>query len=412
MAEISINSERLWQTITETARFGATPGGGLTRLTLSDADREVRDWLVARCNAMNLAVTIDEVGNIFALRPGKDPDRLPVAMGSHLDTQPQGGRFDGILGVLASLEVMHILSDHGFVTEAPLCLVNWTNEEGSRFVPTMLASGVYAGIYTADYARGRQDSAGKTFGEELARIGYRGPQKAGAPHLARYFELHIEQGPVLESEKKDIGVVTGAQAQRWYDVEFTGQENHAATPMPLRRDPMLALSLTISTVQKIALRHAPLAVGTIGHVALRPNSRNTVPGAVFLTVDLRHPDDAVLAQMHQTFTGVVHRLARDTGLGLRLEPVLDSPAVHFDPGCLDMVRQAADKLGLSRRDIVSGPGHDAIYVSRVVPTAMIFVPCAGGISHSEKESTTPEQAARGANVLLGAVLRAADAAPG
>src|SRR5580704_12947682 len=280
-----------------TAQIGGTPKGGICRLTLTDLDRQVRDWFKAECEALGCMVTMDEVGTMFARREGKHPALPPIAMGSHLDTQPTGGKFDGVLGVLAALEAMRTLHDAGYETNAPIEIVNWTNEEGSRFAPPMLASGVFAGAFTPDYAYSRVDRDGKTFGEELKRIGYQGSERAGAHKHSAMFELHIEQGPILEDEGRMIGVVQGVQGMRWYEVTVTGQEAHTgATPMRLRKNALIGSARMIERIDAIAREHAD-AVGTVGLIENKPNSRNVVPGEVFFTVDFRHPDDQVLDAM-------------------------------------------------------------------------------------------------------------------
>jgi len=405
MQNLEVNSQRLWDTIMETAKFGATPKGGLCRLTLTDADREVRDWFVRACEQAGLTVKVDEMGNIFARRAGRDNSLPPIAMGSHLDTQPSGGRFDGVLGVLVGLEVVRTLNQAGYTTTAPLEVINWTNEEGSRFTPPMLASGVFAGVFQRDFAYAIEDGEGKKFGAELERIGYRGKAKCGDHQLGAYFELHIEQGPVLEAEGKTIGVVTGVQGQRWYEVTVLGREGHAGTtPMPVRRDAMLACARMVEEVNKIALKHAPLAVSTVGLVRVSPNSRNVIPGRVFFTVDLRHPEDAVVNEMAQELERMVPQVAKETGVEVELKNNWNSPAMRFDQTCMGVIRAAAEELGYSHRDIVSGAGHDAVYIARVAPTGMIFIPCQDGISHNEAESAQPQHVAAGANVLLRAVL--------
>ncbi|MFC1994788.1 M20 family metallo-hydrolase [Chloroflexota bacterium] len=389
----------------ETAKIGGTAKGGIYRLTLTDTDRQVRDWFVKACEAIGCTVTVDEMGNIFACRPGKDKTLPPIAIGSHLDTQPSGGKFDGIVGVLSGLEVLRTLSDADYTTNVPLEVINWTNEEGSRFAPAMLSSGVFAGVFDSDFAYTREDHEGKRFGEELERIGYRGKTKCGDHKLGVYFELHIEQGPILEVENKTIGVVTGVQGMRWYEVIVIGRQSHAgSTPMHLRKDAMLACARMVEAINGIALNHAPVAVSTVGLVEVKPNSRNVIPGTVFFSVDLRHPDDAVLCQMEMELKMVVDKVALDMGLEGKLENIWNSPAVKFDESCVGVVRAAADDFCYSHRDIVSGAGHDAVYIARVAPTAMIFIPCENGISHNEIEKTQPEYVAAGANILLSAVI--------
>jgi N-carbamoyl-L-amino-acid hydrolase len=388
-----------------TAQIGATKKGGICRLTLTDLDRELRDWFRAQCEALGASVTVDELGNMFARRGGRNAALPPIAMGSHLDTQPTGGKFDGTLGVLAALEALRTLHRAGYETNAPIEVVNWTNEEGARFAPPMLASGVFAGVFTRDYAYARTDRDGKTFGDELRRIGYRGSEQAGAHKLSALFELHIEQGPILEAEDRMIGVVQGVQGMRWYEVTVTGQEAHTgATPMRLRKNALLGAARLIERIDAIAREHPPDAVGTVGRIENRPNSPNVIPGEVFFTVDFRHPDEAVLDAMEAKLRAACLELLRPLDLNFTATRIWDSPAVKFAPELIECVRIGAQKAGLSTRDMISGAGHDAAYIARVAPTTMIFVPCAGGISHNEAEYTSPEESAAGAQVLLNAVL--------
>lgn len=405
MNKLQVKGQRLWNTIMETARFGGTDKGGVCRLTLSDADRQVRDWFVEECESVGCTVGIDEMGSIFARRSGKENALPPIAIGSHLDTQPSGGKFDGIAGILSGLEVLRTLNDAGYTTTAPLELIDWTNEEGSRFTPPMLASGVFAGVFERDFAYAVEDRDDKKFVAELERIGYRGSSKCGDHKLDAYFELHIEQGPVLEAENKMIGVVTGMQGQKWYEVTVTGQEAHAgSTPMRLRHDAMVACARMVEAIHKIALNHAPLAVATVGLVVVRPNSRNVIPGSVFFTVDLRHPDDDVLLQMDRELRKKVATIAKEADVEARRVNNWNAASMEFNPECINQVRHAANKLGYSHRDMISGAGHDAVYIARVAPTGMIFIPCEGGISHNELENTKPEYVAAGANVLLHTVM--------
>ena len=401
---LTINGQRLWDSLMETAAFGATPKGGIKRLTLSDDDKKVRDWFRRACEELGLKVKVDSVGNMFAIRAGRNDTLLPIAMGSHLDTQPTGGKFDGVLGVLGALEVVRTLNEVGYETNAPVMIVNWTNEEGSRFAPAMLASGVYAGVFTPDYAYAREDRDGRKFGDELARIGYRGAEPAGSHKFQAMFELHIEQGPILEAEEKVIGIVTGVQGMRWYEVTVRGQEAHTgATPMKLRRNALLGAARMIEAVHEVGMRHLP-GVASVGLIENRPNSRNVVPGEVFFTIDLRHPDETVLDRMEEDYRDAVTRIAADDRLDLDEKRIWISPAVRFDDRLIDCVRHGAEKSGFSAREIASGAGHDAAYVARVAPTTMIFVPCLGGLSHNEAESTTFEECAAGSQVLLNAVL--------
>ena len=405
MQNLSIDPQRLWDSLMETAKVGGTPKGGICRLTLTDLDRRIRDWFVATVEGLGCTVTVDEVGNMFALRPGRRADLPPIAIGSHLDTQPTGGKFDGILGVLGGLEVLRTMKDMGYETNAPLMLVNWTNEEGSRFAPAMLGSGVYAGVFDRAYADAREDRQGVTFGAALDAIGYRGTAKAGSVTFGAMFELHIEQGPILEAESQTIGVVTGVQGMRWYEATVTGRDAHTgSTPMTLRRNALVGAARLVEAVDRIAHDHAPAAVGTVGLMEVRPNSRNVIPGEVFLTVDFRHPDDAVLDRMEVALAEAMRTIPAALGLGVEWKKVWDSPAVRFDPDCIAAVRSGAAKAGFPMRDMVSGAGHDAAYVARVAPTTMIFVPCAGGLSHNEAESTSFDECAAGAQVLLNAIL--------
>lgn len=402
---ITINGKRLWDSLMEMAKIGATPKGGVCRLALTDLDKDGRDLFVRWAKEAGCTISVDKMGNVFARRAGKDDSLTPVVTGSHADSQPTGGRFDGIYGVLGGLEVIRSLNDHKIETDRPLEVVIWTNEEGSRFAPAMVASGVFAGVFTLEYGLSRADVDGKTMGEELARIGYAGDRPMGKPiHAA--FELHIEQGPILEAEGKTIGVVHAAQGQRWYEVVYTGQESHAGpTPMPRRRDALLGAARVIELVNRIGLEHAPYACATVGMIQNHPNSRNVIPGRVFFTIDIRHPEDAVLAEMDRKVREGVTRVAEETKLEVtRLEQIFYYAPIAFDQACVDSVRAAAERFGYSHRDIVSGAGHDACYLSKVAPTAMVFVPCVDGISHNEVEDATPEWIEAGGNVLLHAML--------
>jgi beta-ureidopropionase / N-carbamoyl-L-amino-acid hydrolase len=404
LPNLKIDPERLWGEIMETAAFGGTAKGGVARLTLTDLDRQVRDWFRARTEALGCTVTVDDMGAMFARRPGQR-DVPPIAMGSHLDTQPTGGKFDGVLGTLGALEALRTLHEAGYETFAPIEVVNWTNEEGSRFAPAMVASGVFGGAFDKEWARGRKDSDGITFGEALEAIGYRGPQTCGDHPLSAFFELHIEQGPILEAEGKEIGVVTDVQGIRWYEATITGQDAHTgATPMSMRKNALLGAARMVEAIDGIARAHAPFAVGTIGHLVVRPNSTNVVPGEVFLRVDLRHPDGAVLDEMEKELYAAFDEMAAALTLGVEKSRIFENPPVKFDAACIASVREGAKAAGFTTRDMVSGAGHDAAYVSRVAPAAMVFVPCRGGISHNEAEFTSKEQCAAGAQVLLQAVL--------
>ena len=401
---LTINAKRLWDSLMETAEFGKTAKGGIKRLTLSDEDKRVRDWFRSACESLGCAVTVDSCGNMFAVRPGKRADLLPVAMGSHLDTQPTGGKFDGVLGVLSGLEAMRTLHETGYETNAPLMIVNWTNEEGSRFAPAMLASGVYSGVFTEEFAWSREDRDGKAFGAELERIGYKGSIPVGTQKFQAMFELHIEQGPILEAEGKMIGVVSGVQGMRWYEVTVRGQESHTgATPMGLRKNALLGAARMIEAIHQVGMRHLP-GVASVGLIENRPNSRNVVPGEVFFTVDLRHPDEAVLDQMEKEYQAALPKIASELNLELEEKRIWKSPAVNFAPDLIACVKHGAEKAGYSYRVMASGAGHDACYVARVAPTTMLFSPCLGGLSHNEAESVKPEECAASAQVLLNAVL--------
>jgi beta-ureidopropionase / N-carbamoyl-L-amino-acid hydrolase len=403
-SNLKINPQRLWDSLMDTAQFGGTPKGGIKRLTVSDDDKRVRDWFKAECEKLGCSVEVDEVGNMFATRPGKRKDILPIAMGSHLDTQPTGGKFDGVLGVLGPLEVLRTLNDMGYESHAPLMIVNWTNEEGSRFAPAMLCSGVYAGVFTPEFAYSREDRGGIKLGDELERIGYKGKHKAGAIKFSSMFELHIEQGPILEAEEKIIGVVTGVQGMRWYEVTVRGQESHTgATPMGLRKNALLGAARMIEAIHQVGMAHLP-GVASVGLIENRPNSRNVVPGEVFFTVDLRHPDEKMLDKMEAAYQNTLPQIAAELHLELDEKRIWNSPAVTFAPELIQCVREGAEKAGYAYREMASGAGHDAAYINRVAPTTMIFVPCLGGISHNEAESTTLDECGAGTQVLLNAVL--------
>jgi N-carbamoyl-L-amino-acid hydrolase len=403
MKNITIDAEHLWADLMATAKIGATPKGGICRLTLTDLDRQVRDWFKAQAQALGCEVTVDDMGTMFARRRGQR-DIPPIAMGSHLDTQPTGGKFDGALGVLAALEALRTLHRAGYETFAPIEVVNWTNEEGARFAPPMIASGVFAGVYKRDWACARADRDGETFGDALDKIGYRGPQRCGDHKFSAFFEVHIEQGPTLEAEDKDIGIVTGVQAMRWYEMTITGRDSHAGTtPMPRRHDALLGAARVVEAVNRIA-RQFPTAVGTVGVLEVKPGSPNVVPGEAFLTMDLRDPIAAVIDKMEKEIAAQASFIGSELGLGIATKTISAEPAIQFDPGCVAAVRGAAKISGYSARDMISRAGHDAAFVSRVAPTAMIFVPCKDGISHNEAEYSTKGQCAAGAQVLLQAVI--------
>jgi beta-ureidopropionase / N-carbamoyl-L-amino-acid hydrolase len=401
---LSINPRRLWDTIHDTARFGATPKGGLRRLAASAEDRQVRDWLRTACEAAGCTVAVDRCGNMFATYPGRHPDLKPIATGSHLDTQPTGGKFDGILGVLAGLEVIRTFAEMGYQTNAPIMVVNWTNEEGSRFAPAMQCSGVYAGALAEDAALATPDRDGVTLGEALEAIGYAGSEPVRPDRFQALFELHIEQGPILEAEGITIGAVQGVQGIRWHEVTLRGQDAHTgATPMGMRRDALCGMAVVVSALQDIGRRH-PHGVASVGMVENRPNSRNVVPGEVFFTADIRHPDEAVLDVMEAAFLAALAEAAKTNGLVVEQRRNWHSPAIAFDAALIECVKLGAEKAGFTARDILSGAGHDAAYIAPLVPTAMIFVPCEGGISHNEIEAATLADCGAGTQVLLNAIL--------
>ncbi|KVL25371.1 Zn-dependent hydrolase [Burkholderia sp. MSMB1835] len=406
-----VDGERLWASLERMAQIGATPKGGVCRLALTDLDRESRDLFVQWAHDAGCTVRVDRMGNVFARRAGRNPDAAPVMTGSHADSQPTGGRYDGIYGVLGGLEVVRALNDAGIETERPVDVVIWTNEEGSRFAPAMVSAGVFSGVYTLEYGLSRTDGAGRTIGEELERIGYAGTEPVGGYPVHAAYELHIEQGAILERAGKTIGVVTAGQGQRWYEVTLTGVDAHAGTtPMAFRRDALVGAARMISFVEVLGRRYAPDARATVGMIEARPNSRNTVPGGCFFTVEFRHPDDAVLDELDAVLRAELARVADETGLGAQIEQIFTYAPIPFAPRCVETVRDAARALGLSHMDIVSGAGHDACYVARVAPTGMIFVPCVDGLSHNEAEAITPEWATAGADVLLHAVLKSAQEA--
>jgi N-carbamoyl-L-amino-acid hydrolase len=404
-----IDPKRLWDSLMSMAEIGATPKGGVKRLTLTEVDKAGRQRFSAWCEALGLTVRVDAIGNMFARREGRDPSRKPVLLGSHLDSQPSGGKFDGALGVIAGLEVMRTLQDLNIQTEAPIELVNWTDEEGSRFGHSLMGSGAWAGIYTLEKVYGLKDVEGVSVSDALDSIGYKGSHPAAPFPADAYFELHIEQGPILEREDRQIGVVTGAQAQVWYDATVTGQDSHAGTTPPsARRDALVAAARVIERVDALMRERGEDGRGTVGQLHVLPNSRNVVPGEVRFSVEFRHPDDAQIEGLAASFPAEARALVEASGCSLQLDELFRIPAQPFDPACVDLVRQGAARLGYSTREIVSGAGHDAVYVARHVPTAMIFTPCKDGLSHNEAESILPEEAAAGCQVLFEAVVARAN----
>jgi N-carbamoyl-L-amino-acid hydrolase len=407
-ADLHIDGARLWDTLMRLATIGATPKGGVCRLALTDLDRQGRDFFVAEAKAAGCTIRVDAIGNIFARRAGRDDALPPVMTGSHIDTQPTGGKFDGNYGVFAGIEVLRTLADAGIVTDAPLEVAVWTNEEGSRFVPVMMGSGTFIGEFALADVLQQRDRDGICVGQALQAIGYAGQEPVGARPVGAYFEAHIEQGPVLEANDTTIGVVTGALGQRWYDVVLTGMEAHAGpTPMALRKDALLAASELVGIVNRIALEQPPHGRGTVGCLGVHPDSRNVIPGKVTMTVDLRAGDDKVLSAMGAALHEQVAALAARSGIAIDLQQVVYFPPQQFDARLVEAVRGGARRLGHSAMDVISGAGHDAVYLARVAPAAMIFVPCKDGISHNEIEDARSEHLEAGCNVLLHAMLDAA-----
>jgi N-carbamoyl-L-amino-acid hydrolase len=405
MHHIRIKGDRLWDSLMELAQIGATPKGGVKRLALTDLDRQGRDLVTGWARDAGLSVTVDQIGNVFMRREGTNPSLPPIVTGSHIDTQPTGGKFDGNYGVLAGLEVIRTLNDHDIQTEAPIEVAFWTNEEGSRFVPVMMGSGVFCGAFTLETAYAAKDVDGLTVKDELARIGYLGPQVPGDHPIGAYFETHIEQGPVLEDADKVIGVVPAVMGLSWYDCVVTGMEAHAGpTPMGLRRDALQVATIIMQEVVAIANRYPPYGRGTVGMVQVFPNSRNVIPGEVKFSIDLRNVNDELLNTMHEEMLAFIDRTSKASGLSIAIERVSYYPPCPFHPDCVDAVRAATAELGYSTMDVVSGAGHDAIYAARLAPSGMIFVPCKDGISHNEIEDARADHLEAGCNVLLLAML--------
>ena len=408
LRDLRINGDRLWASLMELAQIGATAKGGVKRLALSDLDKQGRDLVVSWGKQAGMTVTVDKIGNVFMRRAGRNAALPPVMSGSHIDTQPTGGKFDGNYGVLAALEVVRTLNDHQIQTEAPIEVAFWTNEEGSRFVPVMMGSGVFCGAFTLDHAYAAKDIDGKTVADELARIGYLGTEEPGQHPMGAYFEAHIEQGPVLEDADKVIGVVPGVLGLSWYDCVVTGMEAHAGpTPMGLRKDALQVATHIMQEVVNIGNRYPPYGRGTVGMVQVFPNSRNVIPGEVKFSIDLRNVSTDLLDTMHNEILAYVDSRSRSSGLKISIERVSYFPPCPFHPECVDAVRKATANLGYSTMDVVSGAGHDAIYAARLAPAGMIFVPCKDGISHNEIEDAKAEHLSAGCNVLLHAMLERA-----
>ena len=408
-SNMRINADRLWNSLMEMAQVGPGVAGGNNRQTLTDDDAKGRALFKKWCEAAGCVMGLDTMGNMFARFEGTDPDALPVYVGSHLDTQPTGGKYDGVLGVLGGLEILRSLNDLNVKTKHPIVVTNWTNEEGTRFAPAMLASGVFAGMHTEEWAYARKDADGLTFGDELVRIGWRGDEPVGERKMHAFFELHIEQGPILEAEGIEVGVVTHGQGLSWTQVTVTGNDAHTgSTPMPMRRNAGLGMARMLELVNEIAWSHKPDAVGAAGHIDVFPNSRNVIPGKVIFTVDFRSPELTVIEDMEIRFKGGAQKIADDMGLVVDFEKVGGFDPVEFDQGCVTAVRSAAERLGYTHRNLVSGAGHDACWINRMAPTAMVMCPCVDGLSHNEAEEISKEWAAAGADVLMHAVLETAE----
>lgn len=405
---LRVDGQRLWNSLMELAKIGATEKGGVCRLALTELDRQGRDLVTNWARAEGLTVTVDQIGNIFMRRAGRNNALPPVMTGSHIDTQPTGGKFDGNYGVLAGLEVMRTLNEHGVETEAPLEVAIWTNEEGSRFVPVMMGSGVFCGAFSLEHAYQAVDSNGRSVKEELDRIGYIGDEVPGLHPIGAYFESHIEQGPVLEQAGCVLGVVPAVLGLTWYDCTVTGFESHAGpTPMAIRKDALQVATFVMQEVVAIANRYPPYGRGTVGMVQVMPNSRNVIPGQVKFSIDLRNVSEDMLSQMNADLTDYVNVLQEQTGVSIQLQQVSHFPPCPFHPDCIGAIREAVGLLGYSTMDVVSGAGHDAIYAARVAPSGMIFVPCKDGVSHNEIEDAQPSHLEAGANVLLQVMLNVA-----
>ena len=408
-SNLRINGDRLWDSLMEMAKIGPGIAGGNNRQTLTDEDAEGRSLFQNWCEAAGCTMGLDQMGNMFATRPGSDPEALPVYVGSHLDTQPTGGKYDGILGVLGGLEIINTLNDLNIRTKHPIVVTNWTNEEGTRYAPPMLASGVFGGVHTQEWAYDRVDADGKRFGDELVRIGWRGDEKVGERKMHAFFELHIEQGPILEAENKDIGVVTHGQGLSWTEITIIGKDSHTgSTPMHMRKNAGLAMARILENVDEIALSHAPHAVGAAGHIDVYPNSRNVIPGKVVFTVDLRSPELAVIDDMEQRLISGAKKICDDMGLEVSFEKVGGFDPVTFDEKCVSSIRNAAERMGYSHMNIISGAGHDACWINGVAPSAMVMCPCVDGLSHNEAEDISKEWAVAGADVLMHAVIETAE----
>ena len=406
---LKINGDRLWNSLMEMAKIGPGVAGGNNRQTVTDEDGEGRHLFQSWCTAAGMTMGLDQMGNMFAHRAGTDADALPVYVGSHLDTQPTGGKYDGVLGVLSGLEIIRTLNDLNIQTKHPIVVTNFTNEEGTRYAPALLSSGVFVGIHTQEWAYEREDANGLKFGAELERIGWKGEEEVGARKMHAFFELHIEQGPILEAEAMEVGVVTHGQGLSWTQVTITGRESHTgSTPMPMRKNAGLGMARVLALVDEIAWSHKPHAVGAAGHIDVYPNSRNVIPGKVVFTIDFRSPELAIIEDMNARLRQGAQKICDEMGLEVTFEKVGGFDPVEFDAGCVSAVRNAAERLGYSHRDLISGAGHDACLINRVAPTAMVMCPCVDGLSHNEAEEISKDWAVAGTDVLLHAVLETAE----
>ena len=406
---LKINGDRLWDSLMEMAKIGPGVAGGNNRQTVTDEDSEGRHLFQSWCAAAGMTMGLDQMGNMFARREGTDVDALPVYVGSHLDTQPTGGKYDGVLGVLGGLELVRTLNDLNIQTKHPIVVTNFTNEEGTRYAPALLSSGVFAGIHTQEWAYEREDANGLKFGAELERIGWKGDEEVGARKMHAFFELHIEQGPILEAEAMEVGVVTHGQGLSWTQVTITGRESHTgSTPMPMRKNAGLGMARVLELVDEIAWSHKPHAVGAAGHIDVYPNSRNVIPGKAVFTIDFRSPELAIIEDMNARLRRGAQKICDEMGLEVTFEKVGGFDPVEFDAGCVSAVRNAAERLGYSHRDLISGAGHDACLINRVAPTAMVMCPCVDGLSHNEAEDISKDWAVAGTDVLLHAVLETAE----
>ncbi|MFV0238050.1 MAG: M20 family metallo-hydrolase [Flavobacteriales bacterium] len=400
-----INEDRLWTRLMEIAKIGGTPKGGVCRVTLTEEDRKGRDLFIDWCKQANCSIRIDSMGNIFARREGKNPNSKSILIGSHLDSQPTGGKYDGVYGVLVGLEIIETLNDHDILTEAPIEIVSWTNEEGARFSPAMIGSGVFSGNFSLEYAYSRTDRDGKKLEHELEKIGYKGTDIINPNDFKAAFEIHIEQGPILEAENKSVGVVSGVQGIRWYDLTLYGKETHAGpTPMSYREDPFKYAHSIISGLYALVEEFGPDGKMTIGYIDAFPGVRNTVPGSVTISLDLRHPKEESLSKMDEKFRAFIALQSSREKFNTEINPIWHSPSVKFSEQHVEIIKKAVNKLGVTSMDLVSGAGHDSVYISNVIPTAMVFIPCKDGLSHNELESIKKEDAVNGANVLLHTIL--------